>query len=190
MKLEYTSTALKGPDYKDKIKEARAFCDKNGFVFGVQMHNSASVEQVEAIYQEGVPLSFHAPIGGQYNINLATKNLGPSLKSLDDTVSLMERYKVKLAVFHGFTMYDEPIPNVTGLTREEFIKAYKGTIRDELLYSTKDNPNFIARYFFDLPEYKERLELEYYYVKNCSLYLDVLCIIRTVFAVLQKDGAK
>lgn len=39
-------------------------------------------------------------------------------------------------------------------------------------------------------EYKERLELEYYYVKNCSLYLDCLCIIRTAFAVLEKDGAK
>lgn len=38
--------------------------------------------------------------------------------------------------------------------------------------------------------YRERLELEYYYVKNCSLYLDVLCIIRTVFAVLKKDGAQ
>ena len=38
-------------------------------------------------------------------------------------------------------------------------------------------------------DYHERLELEYYYVKNCSLYLDVLCIIRTVFAVLEKDGA-
>ena len=39
-------------------------------------------------------------------------------------------------------------------------------------------------------DYRERLELEYYYVKNCSFYLDVLCIIRTVFAVLQKDGAQ
>lgn len=39
-------------------------------------------------------------------------------------------------------------------------------------------------------EYKERLELEYYYVKNCSFYLDILCVIRTVFAVLERDGAK
>lgn len=39
-------------------------------------------------------------------------------------------------------------------------------------------------------DYHERLELEYYYVKNCSLYLDILCIIRTVFAVLKKDGAQ
>ena len=39
-------------------------------------------------------------------------------------------------------------------------------------------------------EYRERLELEYYYVKNISLYLDVLCIFRTVFAVFKRDGAE
>ena len=38
--------------------------------------------------------------------------------------------------------------------------------------------------------YRERLELEYYYVKNCSLYLDIICIFRTVLAVLRKDGAQ
>lgn len=39
-------------------------------------------------------------------------------------------------------------------------------------------------------DYRERLDLEYYYVKNCSFYLDILCIIRTIFAVLKKDGAQ
>ena len=39
-------------------------------------------------------------------------------------------------------------------------------------------------------DYRERLELEYYYVKNCSLYLDILCIFRTMLAVLKKDGAQ
>ena len=39
-------------------------------------------------------------------------------------------------------------------------------------------------------EYRERLELEYYYVKHCSLYLDLLCIFRTMFAVIKKDGAQ
>lgn len=38
--------------------------------------------------------------------------------------------------------------------------------------------------------YKERLELEYYYVKNCSLYLDILCVLRTAFAVIKKEGAQ
>ena len=39
-------------------------------------------------------------------------------------------------------------------------------------------------------DYRERLELEYYYVKNCSLYLDALCILRTALAVIKKDGAQ
>ena len=39
-------------------------------------------------------------------------------------------------------------------------------------------------------DYRERLELEYYYVKHCSLYLDLLCIFRTMLAVAKKDGAQ
>ena len=39
-------------------------------------------------------------------------------------------------------------------------------------------------------DYRERLELEYYYVKHCSLYLDLLCIGRTLLAVLKRDGAQ
>jgi len=39
-------------------------------------------------------------------------------------------------------------------------------------------------------DYRERLELEYYYVRNCSFYLDLLCIFRTALAVIKKDGAQ
>ena len=38
-------------------------------------------------------------------------------------------------------------------------------------------------------DYRERLELEYYYVKHCSMYLDVLCLLRTVVGVIKRDGA-
>ena len=38
--------------------------------------------------------------------------------------------------------------------------------------------------------YKERLELEYYYVKNRSLYLDLLIIVRTAIAVFRGQGAQ
>ena len=37
--------------------------------------------------------------------------------------------------------------------------------------------------------YKERLDLEYYYVKNCSLRLDGLIICKTIMSVLSGDGA-
>ena len=39
-------------------------------------------------------------------------------------------------------------------------------------------------------DYDKRLELEYYYVKNCSITLDRKCIFRTIKAVLCTDGAK
>lgn len=38
--------------------------------------------------------------------------------------------------------------------------------------------------------YAERLDLEYYYVKNCSLYLDVLTIIKTIVVLVSRSGAK
>ena len=38
--------------------------------------------------------------------------------------------------------------------------------------------------------YNERLELEYYYVQNCSLILDLKCIFATIKAVITKKGAK
>lgn len=38
--------------------------------------------------------------------------------------------------------------------------------------------------------YKERLEMEYYYVNNCSLKLDIICIYKTMIAVLEQKGAR
>lgn len=38
--------------------------------------------------------------------------------------------------------------------------------------------------------YAERLELEYYYVKNKSLWLDIKCVFKTISAVICKKGAK
>ena len=37
-------------------------------------------------------------------------------------------------------------------------------------------------------DYRERLELEYYYIKYCFLYM--LCIFKTVFVVLKREGSK
>ena len=38
--------------------------------------------------------------------------------------------------------------------------------------------------------YEERLELEYYYIKNASLWLDIKCIFKTFIAVFSRKGAK
>lgn len=39
-------------------------------------------------------------------------------------------------------------------------------------------------------DYESRLNLEYYYCKNCSLKLDIKCFFKTIEAVLLKKGAK
>ncbi len=39
-------------------------------------------------------------------------------------------------------------------------------------------------------DYKERLDLEYHYVKHIGLSIDIICILRTISAVLKKAGAK
>ena len=38
--------------------------------------------------------------------------------------------------------------------------------------------------------YDERLELEYYYIKNRGFKIDVKCIFKTIKVVLKRDGAK
>ena len=39
-------------------------------------------------------------------------------------------------------------------------------------------------------DYEERLEMEYYYVQNCSLKTDLICICKTIIAVIIGKGAK
>ncbi len=38
--------------------------------------------------------------------------------------------------------------------------------------------------------YEQRLELEYYYIENRSLWLDIKCVFKTVITVLKKEGAQ
>lgn len=38
--------------------------------------------------------------------------------------------------------------------------------------------------------YKKRLQLEYYYIQNASILLDIKCIFKTVAAVFKRNGAK
>ena len=38
--------------------------------------------------------------------------------------------------------------------------------------------------------YQERMELEYYYVRNYSFSLDVMCVLKTIYVVLFQKGAK
>ena len=38
--------------------------------------------------------------------------------------------------------------------------------------------------------YEQRLNLEYFYVTHCSLWLDIKCVFKTILVVLSRNGAK
>ena len=38
--------------------------------------------------------------------------------------------------------------------------------------------------------YEERLNLEYFYIKNMSIFMDIKCVFATIKAILTKTGAK
>ena len=42
----------------------------------------------------------------------------------------------------------------------------------------------------DVIDYKERLELEYYYIQHRGIKMDIKCIFKTITSVLSSKGAK
>lgn len=151
-KIEYSSCALRIGDAAAAIENARKVCGEYGFDFGVQVHNTADLAQIEKLSDMGIPLSFHAPVMTDYSINLAAEDFSVSLEAFDKTVELMRRFDVEMAVFHGFFMTDIPIP-AYGRGRS-FEECAKLVFRPELVLEGST----ACRDFFDTDEFKTRLE--------------------------------
>lgn len=148
--VEYTSVALNGPDWLELLEDGRRSCRKYGFDFGVQIHNTATEEQIERLAGAGLKMSFHAPLLSDCQVNLAAEDCRISLEALDKTAELMRRYSVKKAVFHGFNMTDAIIPSF-GRGRD-YREAFGAIHRPEISL----NNSAICSNFFDTAEYKMR----------------------------------
>lgn len=72
---------------------------------------------------------------------------------------------------------------------EDEIKKYKKN-KDKFLSVTPGLTGWWACNGRSCTSYKERMELELYYVDNCSVLLDIKCLFKTVLAVIKRDGAK
>jgi sugar phosphate isomerase/epimerase len=152
IKIEYSSCALKEGDTAAIIEKALNACEEHNFDFGVQIHNTADIEQIEKLSAMKIPLSFHAPVMTDYSINLAAEDFSVSLEAFDQTAELMRKFNVKKAVFHGFFMTDIPIP-AYGRGRS-FEECAKVVYRPELVLENST----ACRDFFDTEEYKTRLK--------------------------------
>jgi hypothetical protein len=108
--LDVTSSAFIGDAGYRNLLECRKACEQHGLTFGVQLHNTATREEIERIAGFGVPMSAHAPLFSEYGINLAAKDAGLSMTELRRNAEIMRRYKMTRAVFHGFVMTDLPVP--------------------------------------------------------------------------------
>lgn len=109
LRVDYTSAALHADDYERKIETARQFCAGQGWVFGIQIHNTCSADWLATLGQVGVPLSYHGPLLSKYFMNLANEERRYAWESAATTAGLIERYGGRTAVFHGFLMTDVPV---------------------------------------------------------------------------------
>ena len=149
-KVEYTSAALDGDNWRKLLEDGIATCNEHGFEFGIQIHNTADQSQIEKILELGIEISFHAPILSEYQINLAAKDPWPSLETIAKTAALMRKYNVKKAVFHGFNMSDLAIPSF-GRGRD-YTVAFSSVLRKELALPD----SIICNDFFGTDEYRIR----------------------------------
>lgn len=152
LRIDYSSAALNKPDRQERIDRAMAFCDRQGWEFGIQIHNSTLRDDIEPLARTGLPLSFHAPVCADYFINLAAEDIHPAITSLEQSYRTIRQYGGALAVFHGFVMSDVTIENFT--PHKSFDACRAVAARDEL---TRENV-YLCRDFFDSPEFQQRLE--------------------------------
>jgi len=151
--VEYSSAALWKADFAEKMEAAERFCAKQGWTFGVQVHNVSTAEQMEKLSAAGAKLSFHAPTAGcEYYMNLGNADERFAMESFAKSAEDMRRYNGNLAVFHGFIMTDAPIEifNTTRSYDDCMIKAYRAELAREGTTLNRD--------FFGTEEYAVRRE--------------------------------
>jgi endonuclease IV len=107
--IDISSAVLKDPQSAGWLSAAEERAAASGAVLGIQVHNSASEDDLEKALKSSLPLSFHAPVLGRYMINLAAEDCTESWKLIDEQVRLMRQCNVSRAVFHSALMTDKPI---------------------------------------------------------------------------------
>ncbi len=152
LRVDYSSSALKEGDYKDKLEAARVFCAAQGWTLGVQIHNSTAKKEIKKLAATGVPLSWHAPVCSDYIMNLAAAVDAPAEESRQKTLKVIRTYGGEVAVFHGFLMTDKPVYSFN--EKRSWAKCMKPIQREELC--REGTP--LCNDFFGRAEFATRLE--------------------------------
>ncbi len=160
IRVELTSTSFwKAENHHDFVAECKKVCNDANIDFGVQIHNMAARDEIDNLLTLDIPLSFHAPLLSEYQMNLASESIEYAMDSFEKTVKIIRSIKANnkphnndynIAVFHGFNMTDLPIHCFTDV--DSFFRVMQSSYRKE--YSYNDTP--ICTDFFSTDEFKER----------------------------------
>lgn len=114
-RFDITSTAVTGERRKEFEKCREAASKYRDLEIGVQIHNSASEDEIQEVLSLGVPLSLHAPVStAKWAFNLASDDetvLESSWTTLDKCAAFMRGNGIVKAVFHAFLMSDAVVRN-------------------------------------------------------------------------------
>ena len=130
--LEITSTVAE-KDGGEKILHGFAeACRQYGFTPGVQLHNTVTEKTIEKICQCNLPMTAHAPVVGNYSLNLATeKNLNIIFSAFEENADFCRRHNITKSVFHGFSMCDDLIPRMR--TQEDYVVTLRKSCPEKYL---------------------------------------------------------
>lgn len=154
MRIDISSSSILGEKGEENFYACRDACRKYGFEFGVQLHNTSDDNIINFVRQSGEKFTVHAPVRGDYSLNLSTsQNLPIIFKAFEDNYNFLKELKVDLTVFHGFAMTDILIGSMK--SQADYAKNLSLLKRDDL----KNGENSIINNdFTKLPEYFERLD--------------------------------
>ncbi len=137
LRIEYSTMCFNQYNYREKITSARDFVHKQGFEFGIQLHNSIDRELFEKVmeFRDELSISVHSPIFAKHFLNLASTDLQTIKESFDDCTRYLIDLGTDILFFHGFFMTDKPIVHD--------MKNYRRTIRDAIGDAYSLNNSFV-----------------------------------------------
>ena len=110
LRVEYASACFYECDHEQKTEAALDFCEKQGWAFGIQIHNSISADWIKTMQATGLPLSYHGPLLSEPFMNLAHEDFSIAKESAARTANIASHFGEAMVVFHGFLMADTPVP--------------------------------------------------------------------------------
>ena len=137
IRIEYSSMCLNELNYRDKINQAQAFVQAQGFEFGIQIHNSIDKSLYDKLieFKGAIPFSVHSPVFSRYFLNLASTDFSIIQECSDTCIRYLNDLNTDLFFFHGFFMTEKPIVHD--------MKNYRRTIREGIGDSYCLNGSFI-----------------------------------------------